>query len=87
MKLEVIENEDGKLKIKVPDLTLVNLVNENIWQQKGIDVAAFAMEHTYLTEPVLLVKAKNPKKAVLDAVGQIKDDAKELKKQFHAQMK
>ena len=87
MKLEVIENEDGKLKIKVPDLTLVNLVNENIWHQKGIDVSAYAPEHPYLEQPVLLVKAKNPKKAVLDAIGQIQDDAKDLKKQFNAQMK
>ncbi len=87
MKLEVIENEDEKLKIRIPDMTLINLVNENVWQQKGIDVSAYAPEHPYLSQPVLLVKAKNPKKAVLDAIGQIHDDVKDLKKQFNAQVK
>jgi len=87
MKLEVIENEDEKLKIRIPDATLITLVNENVWQQKGIDVSAYAPEHTYLSQPVLLVRAKNPKKAVLDAIGQIQDDVKDLKKQFNAQVK
>ena len=87
MKVEVIENEGDKLKVRIDSLTLVNLMNANIWQQKGIDVAAYATEHPYLSEPVLLVKAKNPKKAVLDAAQQIMDDAAALRKQFAAAMK
>ena len=88
MSVEVLENEDGKLKVKVVEsIALVNLINENIWQQKGIDVSAYATEHPYLSKPVLLVKSKNPKKAVLEAVRQIADDAKELRKQFSAAMK
>jgi DNA-directed RNA polymerase subunit L len=85
MKVEVLENDDNKVKIKMPrGLTMVNLINENIWQQKGIDVSAFATEHPYLSEPVLLVKAKNPKKAILDAIEQIEEDAKDLRKQLAA---
>ena len=87
MKIEVLENDDEKLKIKLDSLTFVNLLNENIWQQKGIDVSAYSTEHPYLSQPNLLVKAKNPKKAVLDAAQQIIDDAKDLKKQFAAAVK
>jgi len=88
MKLDVIENEDEKLKIMVHDnLTLVNLVNENIWQQKGIEVSGYSMQHPYLSQPVLIVKSKNPKKSVTDAALQIVDDVKDVRKQFLAQMK
>ncbi len=87
MTLTVLENEDSKLKIKVPDMTLVNLINDNIWQQRGIEVSAYAREHPYLSEPVLLVKAKNPKKALLEASQKIVDDVKDLRKQFQSAMK
>ncbi len=88
MKVEVLENEEGKLKVKIHEsLAFVNLVNENIWQQKGIEVSAYSTEHPYLAKPVLLVKSKNPKKSVLEATRQIADDAKELRKQFSAAMK
>lgn len=87
MNVKVLENEDTKLKIEVDDLTLVNLVNENIWEQKGVEVSAYAMEHPYLSQPVLTVRAKNPKKALLDACQQAADDAKDLRKQAQAAFK
>lgn len=87
MKIDVIENEDNKLKIDVhTNLTFVNLLNECIWQQK-VDVSAYKMDHPYLSNPTILVKAKNPKKAVLDATTQIIEDIKEFKKQFQAAVK
>lgn len=87
MEIELIEDENGKMKIRIPDLTMVNLINENIWQQKGVEVAAYATEHPYLSQPVLLVKSKNPKKSILDACQQIVDDVSSLKKQFISQEK
>ncbi len=88
MEVEVLQNDENKVKVKIPkNLTLVNLINDNIWQQKGIEVSAYAMEHPYLSEPVLLVKSKNPKKAILDAVEKIEEDAKDLRKQLSAAMK
>lgn len=87
MTLTVLENEDSKLKIKVPDMTLINLINDSIWQQRGIEISAYATEHPYLGEPVLLVKAKNPKKALLEAAQKIVDDVKDLRKQFQNAVK
>jgi DNA-directed RNA polymerase subunit L len=83
MKIEVLENEKDKVKLEIHDnLTLVNLLNENVWKQKGVDVSAYSTQHPYLSKPVLLVKAKDPKKVILDAAEQIIEDATELKKQF-----
>ncbi len=83
MKIEVLENEKNKVKLEIHDnLTLVNLLNENIWKQKGVDISTYSMQHPYMSKPVLLVKAKDPKKVILDATEQIIEDATELKKQF-----
>ena len=85
MKIDVIENEDQKLKIKLEDnMTLVNLLNENLWQQK-IDVAAYTREHIYLTSPILLVRSKDPKKHLIDAAEQIIEDTETLKKKLKNQ--
>lgn len=84
MKIEVLEESDEKLKIKLNDLTLVNLLNENIWKQRGLDYAAYTVEHPYLAQPVLTVKSKDPKKTLLEAAERIIEDAKELKKKLAA---
>ena len=85
MKIEVLENEDNKLKIKLQDnMTLINLLNENLWQQK-IDVAAYTREHIYLTDPVLLIRSKDPKKHLPDAAEQIVADVETLRKKLKNQ--
>ncbi|MEM7819244.1 MAG: DNA-directed RNA polymerase subunit L [Candidatus Aenigmatarchaeota archaeon] len=83
MKIEVLENEKDKLKIEIHDnLTLVNLINENIWKQKGVDFSAYSQQHPYLSKPVLIVKGKDPKKIVIEAAEQIIEDVKEFRKHF-----
>ncbi|MBI2971926.1 MAG: hypothetical protein HYY37_05895 [Candidatus Aenigmarchaeota archaeon] len=88
MKITVLENEKDKLKIEVDgSLTLVNLLNENVWKQSGVDVSSYKVEHPYLTKPVLLVRSKNPKKALLDAAAQIVDDIEELRRKVEKEFK
>lgn len=88
MKVEVLEDENDVLKIEIHDnLTLVNLLNENIWKQRGLDYAAYAQDHPYISKPVLVVKSKNPKRSLLDAADRIIEDVKELRKQFEREMK
>ena len=86
MKIELKEEKDDKIKIEVHDTTLVNLINENIWsaegQKKGFGFAAYAIEHPYMSKPVLTVKGKDPKKIIINAAEQIIDDVKDLRKQL-----
>lgn len=87
MKIEVLEDEKETLKIEIHDnQTLVNLINENLWQQK-VDMAAYKIDHPYLSKPILIVKAKNPKKALLDATEQVIEDVKDLRKKLQAELK
>lgn len=86
MKLEVVENEGEKVKIKIDDLTFVNLLNEVAWTKKA-DMLAYAKEHPYLSDPVLLIHAKNPKKVLMDAAAAIEKDAADLKKKMKTVLK
>ncbi len=87
MKIEVVENEDNKLKIMIhTNFTLVNLLNEKIWKQRA-EISAYRMENLYPERPLLLVKGKNPKKSVLDAAEEIIEDVKEFRKHFEHAMK
>lgn len=87
MEIKVLEDEKETLKLEIHDnTTLVSVINENLWQQK-VNIAAFKVDHPYLSKPVLLVKSKNPKKALLDATEQVVEDVKELRKKLQAELK
>lgn len=87
MKIEVLEDDKEKLKLEIHDnTTLVSAINENLWRQK-VDAAAVKIDHPYLSKPVMLVKAKNPKRALLDAAGQVVEDVKELRKKLQNEFK
>jgi DNA-directed RNA polymerase subunit L len=86
MKINVIENEDEKLRIEMDDLTLVNLLNENIWKQK-IKYSAYSVDHPYLSKPILLVKGKNPKHSMFEAADRIIEDVEELRKKAEHALK
>lgn len=87
MNIEVLEDSDEKLKIRIDtNLTLINLLNERIWNQK-VDVSAYRLEHPYLAKPEIMVRSKNPKKAIVEAAGEILYEIKEFRKQFAAAVK
>ena len=81
MKIDILEKKKEKLKISLDNLTLVNLLNENLWKGK-IGYSAYSVDHPYLSKPVLVVKSKYPKKSLLDASEQIIADTRELRKKF-----
>jgi DNA-directed RNA polymerase subunit L len=81
MEINVLEQTDEKIRLEVSSLTFVNLLNETLWKQK-IEWAAWSQQHPYLSKPVVSVKAKDPKKALIAAAEEIQSDAESLKKAF-----
>ena len=83
MKLVMLEESKGKMALEVrgENHTFLNLLRENAWDA-GSKQASYMIEHPYLSEPKLIIRAENPKK-VLDASAQaILDSAKEFEKEF-----
>jgi DNA-directed RNA polymerase subunit L len=88
VEIEILEEEGDKLKLKVNDnTTVLNLINENLWKQKSVDLAAVTIDHPYLAKPVITIKSKKGKKAVIEAAEKIAEDAAALRKKLAAELK
>ncbi len=83
MKLVALEkgNEKISLEIRGETHTFLNLLRENVWKFRGKQ-ASYMIEHPYLSEPKLTVRAKNPKKILDDAAQMIIDQTKEFEKEL-----
>ena len=88
MKLEIESQETGKLEliVKGEDHTLLNVLKENSWK-KGAKQASYIIKHPYMSDPKLIVRAKNPKKVLIDAAQLAIDDAKEFETAFKRETK
>lgn len=88
MELRVLEKRKDKLKVEVvgESHTLVNLLRENAWKEKA-DQSSYMIEHPYLSQPKIIVRAKNPKGVLLNAAQMIIDDSKEFSKEFKRAVK
>ena len=81
MELEK-EEEDGKLSVKMDDLTLAVLLNDYVWKQRGINFAAFSRKHPDLDRPEVIVRANNPEKKLKKASEKLISDLEDLEKQI-----
>ena len=81
MEIKVLEETEDKVKLELDSATFANLLNEALWKEK-IEWAAWTQQHPYLAKPVISVKAKDPKRALIAAAEQIQSDAEALKKAF-----
>lgn len=88
MELEIIESRKDEVKVEVKgeSHTLLNILRENAWKS-GAKQAAYIIEHPYLSQPKIIVKAANPKKVLRDAAQMIVDDALEFEKEFKRALK
>ncbi len=62
MELKVLEKTKSRLKIEVKgeSHTLLNLLRRNSWDAKA-EQASYMIEHPMLSQPKIVIKAKNPK--------------------------
>jgi DNA-directed RNA polymerase subunit L len=83
MELRIMEKRKDKLKVEVvgESHTLLNLMRENAWKEKA-EQASYMIEHPYLSQPKIIVRAKNPKSVLVNAAQMIVDDAKEFSREF-----
>lgn len=81
MEIKVLEEKEDIVKLEIDSLTFVNVLNEALWKQK-IEWAAWTKDHPYMSNPVISVKAKDPKKALIAAAEQVQADAEAIKKAF-----
>ncbi|MBD3247226.1 hypothetical protein GF378_01245 [Candidatus Pacearchaeota archaeon] len=81
MDVKVIKSEKGEAEIEVGSVTIAEVLRVYLNKDSSVDLAVWKREHP-TKNPVLLVKAKKPKKAVKDAVDAITKDLDKASKEF-----
>ncbi len=88
MDIKVLEKKKGRLVIEVrgEGHTLLNLLREKAWNSKAKQ-ASYMIEHPYMAQPKIIIKADDPVKVMKSAVQQVADEAKEFDREFSRALK
>ena len=88
MDIKVLEKKAGRLRVEVAGErhTFLNLLRENAWKA-GADQASYMIEHPYLSNPKITVKAKDPKKVLKDSAQMAINESQEFEREFKRAVK
>lgn len=83
MKLRKLEKGKEKLVLEVAGEThtLLNLLRENAWKEDAKQ-AAYIVEHPYLSQPKIIIRAEDPKKVLSNAAQLVIDEASDFRKEW-----
>ncbi len=81
MDVKIINEDKNSMDVELDNLTLAEILRVYLNKDSDVGFAAWKREHP-TKNPVLSVKAKNPKKAIKDAVSAITKDLDKAEKDF-----
>ncbi|NOQ37504.1 DNA-directed RNA polymerase subunit L [archaeon] len=89
MQLKIEKQDKETLIIEISDSqhTLPNLLRKALWNDSSVSFAAYEKSHPYIGLPRLVVKASDPKKAIMDAVKRTKDEVNLFGAEFEKALK
>ncbi|MEK6835768.1 MAG: RpoL/Rpb11 RNA polymerase subunit family protein, partial [Nanoarchaeota archaeon] len=67
------------------DHTLCNALRDELWNNENIEISAYNIKHPLISNPVMLVETTrgDPRKALQEAVENLKKKVKEIKDSFN----
>ena len=81
MEIDVLKQEKDSIEFQLDNLTLAEILRVYLNKDSEVKFAAWRRDHP-TKNPILAVKAKNPKKAIKDAVSAIVKDLDKIEKDF-----
>lgn len=91
MKLKTVAKEKNMLQMEIEgeDHTFVNVLKEELYEDKNVKSAAYMYDHPLVSNPKVIVRTKtgSPQKALQDAANRISKQAKEFKTAFSKSVK
>lgn len=83
MNINIIKREKNELEIEMDNLTVAELLRNELWEDDGVELSAWRRENPS-KDPILVIKTKgkDAKKALFDAIARIEDKNKEIIKEF-----
>ncbi|MFH1823217.1 MAG: RpoL/Rpb11 RNA polymerase subunit family protein [archaeon] len=83
MELKIITNEKNKLEIEMDNLTMAELLRNELWNDKATELAAWRRDHPS-KDPILVLqtKGKSPQKVLSDTIDRIQKLNKDIISSF-----
>ncbi len=79
---KIIEESKNKIIFEIDlDIGLCHLVKEELYNDKDVSVASVKTEHPELGKPKFIVEAKDPKKAIQNAIKRLQKKIDSFKKE------
>jgi len=87
--MKIIKDTKNELEIEITGEThtLCNTLRKTLMADKEVESAAYSIDHPIIGEPVLYIKAKNPRKSLKKAAETIKKQCDEFKGLIEASKK
>jgi DNA-directed RNA polymerase subunit L len=84
MKVNILEKKKDTLIIEIEGVrhTLPNALRNELWNDSSVTLSAYEKKHPYLGNPKLIIKGKNPKKSLQDAIKRTQDKIKVFEREF-----
>lgn len=81
MEIKVLEKRKDSLKIELEEEThtFCNAIRKELWQDKATEAAGYAISHSLLGNPHIVIKSANPKKSLQTAANNLKKKTKEFR--------
>ena len=81
MEINVLTDKRNELEIEVigESHSICNSLRKLLMDDDDVKYAVYAIDHPVVGEPIIHIKGKNPKKALLMAAEQLKEQNEEFK--------
>jgi len=92
MDVKLITKEKNMVEVEVDgaDISLLNALVEKLTNAKGVEMAAYKLDHPVVGKPVLMVKTKGASDAssvLAKALDELESETEEFKKKFSGMLK
>ncbi len=79
--MKILKDTKNELEIEITGEThsLCNALRKTLMEDKGVESAAYVIDHPIVGEPVLYIKAKNPRKSLQKAAETLISQCDEFK--------
>ena len=86
--MDVSINSKGKdmIRVEIEGVrhTLPNLLCTELWNDSSVSSATYEKKHPYMGNSILIIKSKDPKKSLKDAINRTEKSIGEFEKKFKA---
>ncbi len=81
MKLNLIKEEDKELAIEfeTSDFTIPDLIADELLEDSNVEFAGVSKDHPETGKPILVIRGKKPKAALMDALERLDKNFGEIK--------